>query len=57
VKHHPALDYEQIKPFMAALRQDHCPAARALEFLILTATRTGDVRFLRWREINLTKRL
>jgi len=41
---------------MAALRQDDCPATRALEFLILTATRTGDVRFLRWCEINLTKR-
>jgi integrase len=57
VKHHPALDYEQIKPFMAALRDDDCSAARAVEFLILTATRTGDVRFLRWREIKLDKQL
>jgi integrase len=57
VKHHPALDYEQIRPFMAALRDDDCMAARALEFLILTATRSGDVRFMTWSEINLDKQL
>jgi integrase len=57
VKHHPALDHEQIKPFMAVLRQDDCPAVRAVEFLILTATRTGDIRYATWREINLTKQL
>jgi integrase len=57
VTHHPALDYEQIKPFMAALRDDDCMAARALEFLILTATRSGDVRFMTCGEINLDKQL
>jgi integrase len=43
VKHHTALPYAEIPSFMAALRQRGGTAARALEFLILTAVRTGDV--------------
>jgi hypothetical protein len=42
VKHHAALSYAQIGAFMVALRQHGAIAARALEFLILTATRTGE---------------
>lgn len=43
VVHHPALPYAETGAFMAALRQDEGIAARALEFSILTATRTAEV--------------
>ena len=39
---------------MAKLRQDDTVAARALEFLILTAARTGEVTGAKWDEINFT---
>jgi integrase len=43
VKHHPALPYAEIGAFMRDLRQRRGMAALALEFLILTAARTGEV--------------
>lgn len=57
VQHHPALPYARIGEFMAALRQQEGMAARALEFLILTAARSGEVRGATWQEIDLGKRL
>jgi len=42
-QHHPALPYAEIAHFMAALRARQGMAARALEFAILTAARTGEV--------------
>jgi integrase len=56
-KHFEALKQENVKPFIAALRADPCASARACEFLILTATRTSQVRFLTWDEIDIEKRL
>lgn len=53
VKHHPALPYTEISAFMAQLRRQAGVAARALEFLILTATRTSEVTEACWDEINL----
>lgn len=53
VKHHPALNYERVGQFMAELRRQEGIAARALEFVILTATRTSEVTGARWDEINL----
>jgi len=43
VKHHPALPYDELPEFMRELRTREGTAARALELLILTATRTGDL--------------
>ena len=43
VKHHAALPYDELPEFMAALRTQDGVSARALEFLILTAARTGEV--------------
>jgi integrase len=43
VKHHAALDYAALPAFMDALRQRNSIATRALEFLILTGVRTGDI--------------
>jgi integrase len=51
VKHHEALPYEQLPDFMARLRARNTPAARAFEFAILTAARTGEALGCRWDEI------
>jgi integrase len=52
VVHHPALDYEDIGSFMAALRERTELSARALELLILTATRTIEVLGAEWNEFD-----
>jgi len=57
VKHHPALPYAEISVFVAALQGRDGIAARALEFTILTATRTSEVLGARWDEIDLQQRL
>lgn len=53
-EHHPALPFTEIGEFMAALRQQEGMGARALEFAILTAARSGEVRGATWDEIDLT---
>ncbi len=53
VRHHPALPYVEAPDFMAALRAREGVSARALEFTILTAARTGEVIAARWPEIDL----
>ncbi|OJW66437.1 MAG: integrase [Sphingomonadales bacterium 63-6] len=57
VKHHPALPFAQISSFMATLRDRPAVAARALEFVILTAARSGEVRGMTWGEIDLEARV
>jgi integrase len=52
VVHHPALPWQEMGEFMAALRQREGTAARAVEFAILTATRSGEVRGATWAEID-----
>jgi integrase len=52
VQHHAALPWREIGAFMAALRLQTNIAARALEFLILTAVRSGEVLGARWNEID-----
>ena len=56
-KHHPSLPWQQIGAFMKELRQREGVAARALEFTILTACRSGEVRGARWNEIDFAERL
>src|SRR5215213_9281886 len=41
-KHHPALSYSDLPAFMQHLRARESISARALEFTILTAARTGE---------------
>jgi integrase len=53
VRHFPALPYAEIAAFMADLRARPRDAARALEFCILTATRSVETRGARWDEIDL----
>lgn len=57
VEHHAALPYPEIGEFTAALRGQEGIAARALEFLILTAARTGEVIDAKWEEFDLAERL
>ncbi len=57
VRHLAALPYNRIGGFMAELQYQEGVAARALEFAILTATRTGEVIGARWSEINRAERL
>jgi len=52
VEHHAALSWSKIGDFMVALRGRHATSARALEFAILTAGRTGEVLGARWSEID-----
>jgi integrase len=51
VKHHEAMPYDQLPDFMSRLRARNSPSARAFEFAILTAARTGEALGCRWDEI------
>jgi integrase len=42
-KHHSALPYPELPAFLVKLREQDGIAARALEFTILTAARTGEI--------------
>lgn len=57
VKHFPALPWKVLPAFMVELRKRQGMAARALEFLILTATRSGEVRLATWDEIDFENRI
>ena len=52
VRHHPALPYPDLPAFMAELRAREGTAAKALEFTILTAARTGEVTGARQGELD-----
>jgi integrase len=56
VEHFAALPYAEISEFMVGLRRQEGIAARALEFAILTAARTGEVLGATWQEIDLEAR-
>ncbi len=55
VEHHPALPWRDLPRFLAELRDRKGTAARALEFAILTAARSGEVRGMTWREVDLAE--
>lgn len=55
IQHHKALPYDEIGKFMEKLRAQEGTAALALQFLILTATRTNEAVRARWREVDLEK--
>jgi integrase len=57
VAHHAALPYAELSGFLIALREQGGIAARALEFTILTAARTGEAIGARWGEISLTEKV
>ena len=49
--HHAAMPYPEVPAFMERLRAVETIAAKALEFCILTAARSGEVYGCRWSEI------
>src|SRR5262249_21739936 len=57
VEHYPALPYDEVGDFVELLRGEDGITARALEFLILTAARTGEIIGAQWDEINLSEKL
>ena len=52
-EHHPALRYEDAPRFFQALRKQTAMGALALQFAILTAARSSEVRLATWGEIDL----
>jgi integrase len=52
-EHHAALALSDLGAFMRELRQQEGIGARALEFTILSAARSGEVRGALWGEIDL----
>jgi integrase len=56
VKHHAALPYADVPAFMAELRSRNSLTARALEFTILTAARSGEVLGATWDEIDFASK-
>ena len=57
VKHHPAVPYKQINKFASLLRNRKGSSALALEFMILTAARTGEVIGAKWGEFDINSKI
>ncbi len=55
--HHAAMSYDALPAFMTRLAEVNGVSARALEFTILTAARSGEVRGAVWSEIDLVERV
>ena len=53
----PALPWREIAAFMQDLRKREGVAARAVEYAILTAGRSGEVRGAAWAEIDLAEKV
>ena len=53
VEHHAALSYDEVGAFIEVLQRQEGVAAMALEFCILTATRTSETIGARWQEVDL----
>lgn len=54
-KNHPAMDWQDVPEFMTRLRKLEWPSARLLEFIILTASRSGEATGALWSEIDLER--
>ncbi len=57
VKHHAAMPYQELPAFMQELRGRGGLGAKALELVILTACRSGEIRGAVWSEIDLGSKL
>jgi integrase len=55
--HHAAMAYRELPAFVEKLRGEDVIAAKALEFCILTASRSGEVYGARWAEINTAEKV
>jgi integrase len=57
VRHLAAMPHADLPGFMGELKQREGTAARALEFLILTAARSGEVLNAQWSELDLAAKV
>ena len=57
VRHHAAVAVDEIGAFMTCLRAQSGMGAKALEFAVLTAARSGEVRGAVWSELDLAAAL
>ncbi len=57
VQHHAALYVESMVAFMSRLKSQQGAGARALEFAVLTAARSGEARGAAWAEMDLANAL
>lgn len=55
--HFAAMPYDDVPNFITQLRERSSPGRLALEALILTAARSGEVRLARWSEVDLDNAL
>jgi integrase len=53
IQHHKALPADQVPGFVEALRAREGAAARALEWILLTASRSSEARGAKWAELDL----
>ena len=51
--HHAAMPYKEVPAFIAYLKKSTSMSSRALAFLILTGTRSGEVRGAEWSDVDL----
>ena len=54
--HQPSLDWRELSSFIKSLRSKNATSRLALEFLILTASRTSEVINAEWSEINFDEK-
>lgn len=57
IKHHPAIPYAEVGSFIEKLYKNKSISSKALQFLILTAVRSGAVRNANWSEIDYENKL
>jgi integrase len=57
VEHHPSLPWEEVPAFLQDMRDRDAISAAAMEFLILTATRTDETISAKWSEMDQAKAL
>lgn len=55
--HHAAMSYEHLPEFYSKLVMQEGIGSLALQFCILTLTRTGSIRFAEWSQVDLNKRV
>jgi integrase len=55
--HHPAMPYADVSAFMSKLKETPGSAAKALQFVILAAARSGEVFGMQWDEVDLEAKL
>ena len=55
--HHPAMPWSEVPAFAASMRRENSISARALEFVILTAARSGEVRLAEIAEFDLDEKI